>query len=232
MFGLPINGARHALRPLARSSHAESYVLLVGIGLLGVYFGARLHSLLFSQIALDEFDTVRAGVTGTTGNLWNNDSDVDVSLWGKARIKAYRAALGLKFQPPIAVLNIPGVGLRAPVFEGTDALTLNRGLGRIPGTALPGSDGNLGIAGHRDGFFRGLKDIKPGDTVEVDTRLETDIYIVDLTKIVGPHDVSVLEDQPVPTLTLVTCYPFYYIGDAPQRFVVRASLKHRDVLQQ
>jgi sortase A len=111
-------------------------------------------------------------------------------------------------------------------------MSLNRGLGRIPGTAIPGSNGNLAIAGHRDGFFRGLKDIKPGDTVEVDTRLETDIYIVDFTKIVDPHDVSVLEDQPVATLTLVTCYPFYYIGDAPQRFVVRASLKHRDVLQQ
>ena len=232
MFGLPINSTRHALRPRVRSSHAESYVLLVGIGLLGVYFGARMHSLLFSQIALDEFDIARAGVTGAADNLWNNDSDVDVSLWGKSRIKAYRAALATKIQPPIAVLDIPGIGLRAPVFEGTDAMTLNRGLGRIPGTAIPGSNGNLAIAGHRDGFFRGLKDIKPGDTVEVDTRLETDIYIVDFTKIVDPHDVSVLEDQPVATLTLVTCYPFYYIGDAPQRFVVRASLKHRDVLQQ
>lgn len=229
MYGLPIKSPRHSLPPFVRSPHAESYVLLVGIGLLGFYVGAHLHSLVFSSVALQEFDTARAAVV--PDKTWNAERDtVDFSLWGKSRIKAYRSALGLKIEPPIAVLNIRSIGLRAPIFEGTDELTLNRGLGRVAGTGVPGSDGNVGIAGHRDGFFRGLKDVKPGDTVEVDTRIETDIYLVNFTKIVDPKDVSVLEDQSVPTVTLITCYPFYFIGDAPNRFVVRASLTHRELL--
>jgi len=229
LYGLPIKSLRHSVPPFVRSPHAESYLLLLGIVLLGFYVGAHLHSLFLSRIALLEFDTAQA--TDALSNVWNSDADkVDFSLWGKSRIKSYQAALALKIEPPIAVLNIRSIGLRAPVFDGTDDLTLNRGLGRIAGTGVPGSDGNVAIAGHRDGFFRGLKDIKPGDTVEIDTRIESDTYLVDFTKVVDPKDVSVLEDQSVPTVTLITCYPFYFIGDAPHRFVVRASLKHRDSL--
>jgi sortase A len=126
----------------------------------------------------------------------------------------------------IAVLRIPKLGLEVPVLEGTDAITLNRGVGRIGGTAFPGQNGNIGIAGHRDGFFHGLKDIRTGDRIELRTAQRTDIYVVDRTVIVDPNDVSVLENGAAPRLTLVTCYPFHYIGPAPQRFVVEASLKH------
>ena len=112
------------------------------------------------------------------------------------------------------------------MLEGTDAITLNRGVGRIRGTALPGQNGNIAIAGHRDGFFHGLKDIHTGDRIELLTAQRTDIYIVDRTVIVDPNDVSVLENGAAPALTLVTCYPFHYIGPAPRRFVVEASLKH------
>ena len=126
----------------------------------------------------------------------------------------------------IALLRIPKLGLEVPVLEGTDAITLNRGVGRIGGTAFPGQNGNIGIAGHRDGFFQGLKDIHAGDRIELLTAQRNDIYIVDRTVIVDPNDVSVLENGTAPALTLVTCYPFHYIGPAPRRFVVKASLQH------
>jgi sortase A len=125
----------------------------------------------------------------------------------------------------IAILRIPKLHLEVPVLDGTDAITLNRGVGRIRGTALPGQRGNIAIAGHRDGFFRGLKDIHAGDEIELLAAQRTDIYIVDRTVIVDPDDTSVLENGATPALTLVTCYPFHYIGNAPRRFVVEASLK-------
>jgi len=115
----------------------------------------------------------------------------------------------------------------APVFEGTDDVTLNCGVGRVPGTGHPG-EGNFSIAGHRDGFFRGLKDIKTGDAIEVLTTTERGVYIVERTEIVTPADVGVVAPRPVAALTLITCYPFYFVGDAPQRFVVAALLKDRE----
>jgi sortase A len=108
------------------------------------------------------------------------------------------------------------------VLRGTDDRTLDRAAGLIEDTAEPGTDGNSGIAGHRDGFFRGLKDIVPGDTIELDTLQGTDVYRVERTWVVNPEDVSVLDPMSIPTLTLVTCYPFYFYGAAPQRFIVRA----------
>ena len=95
---------------------------------------------------------------------------------------------------------------------------------RIEGTAIPGAEGNAGIAGHRDGFFRGLKDIGPGDVIELDTLKGNESYRVERVWIVDPEDVSVLDPTSTRALTLVTCYPFYYVGSAPQRFIVRAVL--------
>jgi sortase A len=125
----------------------------------------------------------------------------------------------------MAVLRIPKLNLEVPVLNGTDRFTLNRGVGRIPGTAFPGETGNIGIAGHRDGFFRGLKDIHMGDKIELLTAKGTDIYTVDRILITDPSDVSVLDSGTKPALTLVTCYPFHYIGPAPRRFIVEASLQ-------
>ena len=103
-------------------------------------------------------------------------------------------------------------------------MALNRGVGRIKGTAQPGESGNFGIAGHRDGFFRGLKDIREADLIEVRTLDTTYVYTVDDLRVVEPDDVSVLRSREQPTLTLVTCYPFYFVGPAPHRFIVTASL--------
>jgi sortase A len=112
-----------------------------------------------------------------------------------------------------------------PVFDGTDDLTLNRGVGRIIGTAQVGGSGNLAIAGHRDGFFRALQDVARGDLIELVQSRHTDSYIVGQIRVVTPENISVLGRTAVPTLTLVTCFPFYYIGHAPNRFVVTAHLK-------
>ena len=124
---------------------------------------------------------------------------------------------------PLALLRIPRLEIDVPVFEGTDDLVLNRGVGRIEGTAFPGEAGNIGIAGHRDGFFRPLKDIVVGDTIVLDSTSETTTFLVEELHIVDPSDVWVLEATDTPSVTLVTCYPFYFIGSAPQRFIVRAS---------
>ncbi len=155
-------------------------------------------------------------------------------LWDSARIRAYHETLHVHFAPPEAILRVPRIGIEAPVLEGVSDAVLNRGVGHIAGTALPGEPGNLAITGHRDGFFRPLKDIATGDIVEVERTTtspgsgdivhHTDRYAVRSTRIVFPSDISVLNATSDSTLTLITCYPFYYVGAAPRRFVVEATL--------
>jgi sortase A len=151
---------------------------------------------------------------------------VDFTLWSEKRIAAFKESLTRHFNPPKAVLRISKIHLEVPVFEGTDDLTLNRGVGRIIGTAHldTNTNGNIGIAGHRDGFFRGLKDVQNGDTVDLVLPDETLSFAIDKIQIVDPSNVSVLESRSVSSLTLVTCYPFYFNGSAPQRYIVHASL--------
>jgi LPXTG-site transpeptidase (sortase) family protein len=125
---------------------------------------------------------------------------------------------------PLARLDIPRVGLSVVVRDGTDEWTLNRGAGHIAGTSYPGSDGNIGIAGHRDGYFRALRDVHPADEILLtssDGSIER--YRVESATIVKPEDVSVLARRASPSLTLVTCYPFSYVGSAPKRYVLTAS---------
>ena len=203
----------------------------IGVFLLSVFFAAWVHSLVFSKLAIWQFSSVQAAQRNTQPPASNlRVAGVDVSLWGPARIHAYERSLASKIAPPVAILKIPRLQIAAPVFDGTDELTLNRGVGRIEGTATAGSDGNVGIAGHRDGFFRGLKDIRQGDVIQIETTKQEDTYIVRATKIVEPTDVSVLESSSTPAVTLITCYPFYFVGNAPHRFVVKAWLQNRTAL--
>ncbi len=123
---------------------------------------------------------------------------------------------------PLAVIRIPRIDVEAPALEGTDDLTLNRGVGRIAGTALFGRNGNVGVAGHRDGFFRGLKNVTIGDHIEVEESDRVETYIVDRLQILTPNDVTTLRSNGTATVTLVTCCP--YVGPAPQRFIVHAVL--------
>ncbi|HEY6291595.1 MAG TPA: class D sortase [Terriglobia bacterium] len=199
----------------------------MGLLLLGVYVAARLHGAVLSRVSVHRFSLAaqaKPGLVDTAGIQGATGRDIDFSLWSMKRIAAYEDSLTRHFAPPLALLKIPRLGLEVPVLDGTDDLTLNRGVGRITGTAHPGKGGNLGIAGHRDGFFRILKDVVVGDRIELNMPTGTEIYIADQIRIVDPENVQVLEDRGVPTITLVTCYPFYFIGNAPQRFIVRASV--------
>lgn len=120
-------------------------------------------------------------------------------------------------------IDIPRLGVSVAVLQGTGSRILLLGAGHIAGTPLPGEPGNSGIAGHRDTFFRGLKDIRRNDEIQLQTATGLSRYEVDWVKVVEPTDTTVLDPSTAEsTLTLVTCYPFYFVGSAPKRFVVHA----------
>jgi sortase A len=197
----------------------ERLLLVAGTVLLAAYSLAHVDAWVSSRLALRAFDqTLESGQAAQAGEL------VDFSLWSDKRIREYKASLVVEKRLPWAALAIDKLSLRVPVFDGTDDLVLNRGIGWIAGTAKPGDAGNIGLAGHRDGFFRGLKDIAPGDAITLTTPQAQTTYLVDEIQIVTPDRVDVLEPRGSPSLTLVTCYPFYFIGNAPQRFIVHATL--------
>jgi sortase A len=124
----------------------------------------------------------------------------------------------------VARLEMPSVTLSTTVLEGTDDRTLSRGSGHIEDTPFPGQAGNIGIAGHRDTVFRPLRNIHLGDALNLTTADRVYHYKISKTLIVGPDDVYVLDPTAHPTLTLVTCYPFEFVGHAPRRFIVQADL--------
>jgi sortase A len=214
----------------------ERILFVSGLALAALYSTARIESILTSRAALRRFAALEApGATasatsdkqsaeGKNSSRRMDLPDVDFSLWSPRRVETYKRSMGNKSGTPLAVLHIPRINLEAPLYEGTDDITLNHAVGRIAGTARPGELGNIGIAGHRDGFFRGLKDVSVGDAIELKTLQGRDTYIVDRIQIVKPNQVEVLKPRSVPSLTLVTCYPFYFLGSAPQRYIVTASL--------
>jgi sortase A len=176
-------------------------MLLLTIGLVSVAWLATAHtSAVREQVALSqELDRI---VTSTT-----------------APARTVAVGRGL-----IGRIDVPRIKMTALAREGIDVRTLRVAVGHIPGTALPGEPGNAGFAAHRDTFFRPLKSVREGDAVVVTTPRGVYRYAVTSTRIVEPADVSVLDPTTDAILTLVTCYPFEYIGNAPQRFVVRAAL--------
>ena len=123
---------------------------------------------------------------------------------------------------PLGRIEISSIGLAAMILEGTDEGTLRRAVGHVAGSSLPGQKGNIAIAGHRDTFFRGLRNIHTDDEITLTTLTGFYRYRVDSAKVVQPEDTDVLDESDDSILTLVTCYPFYFIGSAPQRFIVRA----------
>lgn len=123
---------------------------------------------------------------------------------------------------PIGRLEIPDAGISEIVVAGTDPLTLRRGVGHIEGTALPGEPGNVGLAGHRDTVFRGLRKLRPADRIRLVAAGGSFEYVVESVQTVAPERSEVLDPSSYPTLTLVTCFPFDFIGPAPLRFIVRA----------
>ena len=210
----------------------ERLLLLLGLLLLSVYAAARIYGSLYSHLAVHDFWGSHSSLTADnpTGVSLRKPEIPNFRLWSEKRIEAYRLSLVASVPPPLAVLRIPSVDLQVPVLEGTDDLTLNRAVGHIAGTSALDQGGNVGIAGHRDGFFRELKDVHLGDSMDLYTEKGNSRYVVDEIVIVPPEDVSVLAPRSKPTLTLVTCYPFYFVGSAPLRYIVHASITNANSL--
>ncbi len=194
--------------------------------MIGIYSAAAFDGWVFGEASLFSFDVAKAN-TGSiekqakSHSLW--PAGVDFALWSEKRKGSYINTLARHIGEPMAVLTAPKFNIRVAVLEGTNEFDLNRGVGWIAGTSKPGQHGNVGIAGHRDGFFRFLKDIREGDEISLETLTGAIPYRVEEIEIVTPDRVSVLGARPVDSLTLVTCYPFYFLGDAPQRFIVHAA---------
>ncbi len=138
---------------------------------------------------------------------------------------SYPAGASASSRRVLGRLEIPALHLTTAILDNDDMRSLRVGAGHIPGTAAPGGLGNFGVAAHRDTFFRPLSGIKPGMKINVITAEDTFVYVVDATRIVMPDQVEVLDTGNVPEMTLVTCYPFHYIGAAPKRFTVQAHLQ-------
>ena len=201
----PSNGTRVYARAL-RWTEVGAYIL--GALLCSLFALAQADSALGSTNAIAEFDASVA--------------PPDQSQWAAGRVRDYQAAQQLTTKA-VAVLTIPSLKLEVPVFDSDDEVSLNRGAGLVAGMGNPDTGGNVGIAGHRDGFFRALKDIKVGDEIAIRTRLKVHRYRVTTIDIVDKFDKRLLADTELPGVTLVTCYPFYFVGNAPQRYIVSAT---------
>ena len=191
----------------------ERGLCAVGLVCLGVYVAACTHSELFQSRENAAFDDALVAAIQA--------EDHDTSGWSSARRDHYREVSDVPVEA-LARLDVPAASISVMVLDGTDDLTLNRAVGHIEGTPQPGGAGNVGIAGHRDSFFRGLRNVERGDALSLTTLEGVSRYEVTKIEIVPPSAVEVLDPTDYDALTLVTCYPFYYVGDAPQRYIVHA----------
>lgn len=209
---------------------------LGGIALIAVFFHVRSDSERLREEGLQAFEEA-AVASEEPAVQATREQDLpelpadrgfqpNQELWTEKRIHEYEESLKVAGDPPLAVLTIDHLDIAVPVYNGTDDYNLNRGVGRIIGTAFIDADDNLGIAGHRDGFFRPLKDIEIGDNMQLKTAGGIVTYQVSSIEIVEPDDISVLSPTQERTITLVTCYPFYYVGHAPKRYIVKATAEH------
>ena len=190
----------------------------VGCTLLGLYGGMRLWAEESRAQAVQEFKAMSV-------------APADQSLWSQQRVAAYAQAQKAG-DAPEAVLRIPSLPLEVPVYSDTSDFNLDRGAGLIPQVAGTDQSRNLGIAAHRDGFFRKLKDAEIGMPLFLERGGRTLRYHIVEISITTPEDSSVLNPTGRPSITLVTCYPFYFVGSAPKRYIVRAELDESQTLNQ
>ena len=186
----------------------ERALMVAGFTCLGVVSVQHYEAASYQRIAKDavaRFEPARA-------------------LPGEGEGDAAYSSASLHDDPLIGLLEIPKVGVSAAVLEGDDEHALRIAVGHLPDTPLPWDEGNAAFAGHRDTFFRPLKDLRVGDGIRLATRRGEFEYVVRRILIVDPSDLWVLHpDDANVTLTLVTCYPFYFVGSAPKRFIVHAE---------
>ena len=208
----------------------EWIFLLAGLAALDVYVWVNTSTLLdqgYQDWAFDETmrglqPTVKGFVADEIYWLFGGHTKIETEVPQQKLEPVPREKAPLPEQL-LGRLSIPRLKVTAMVREGADSATLRRAVGHIPGTALPGHPGNVALAGHRDTFFRALRNIQKDDKIDFETESGTYQYVVESTKIVAPRDVGVLAASRDKVLTLVTCYPFYYVGSAPKRFIVRAT---------
>lgn len=209
----------------------EASLFISGVALVAVFIQVRASSELQRAEGVQAFlnadrSQVQIQNLSTGDSSFAEITSPDTELWSAQRVVDYENSLQSGTDMPEAVLTIEKLGIQVPVYNGANDLNLDRGVARIKGTGTIDGQGNLGIAGHRDGFFRALKDIAVGDGIELQTTRGIVNYTVSSMEIVDPSDVSVLGPTTNSTITLVTCYPFYYVGHAPKRFIVKAEAEH------
>lgn len=201
-------------------------LLLLGLFFASMYSAVRVYSGSYSRAALREFSRNQTStIASRPQNHYSREARTqDVRLWAEERIETYQACLPGNVPPPLGLLKILSIGREVPMLDGSDDLTSNRGVGHLEGMAASAGIGNVGTAGHRVGLFPGIKHLHLGDTMDLYTETGNSRYVVDEILIVPPVNVSVLAPRSKSALTLVTCYPFYFVGSAPLRYVVHASI--------
>ncbi len=214
---------------------SEIALWVLGVVLLVLYFGARIDGEIGREQAITAFVQARTPIIPDPDD---SASDPGPRQEDKPATDVSQASPPPQTVPgpesdeaplpsgsdtlPIALLRISRVGLEVPVFADTSERNLNRGAGWVKGTAAPDDGGNMAIAAHRDGYFRVLKDVAVGDVLEIESISRQQAYRVVKLSIVEPEDISPLYATDTAAVTLVTCYPFYFVGHAPQRYIVRA----------
>ncbi len=203
---------------------ARNFLLLTGVLALSYVGFALLEAKAYQSYATRRFDEARQSMRtpadiheSLNAPVSTSSGGTEVSLW-EAESRGIAASPGV----PLGRIEINAIGLSVMILEGTDARTLGLSVGHIPGTSMPGEAGNVAIAGHRDTFFRPLRRIRQNDEITLTTLKGSYLYRVDSTRVVEPEDTYVLDASDEAILTLVTCYPFDFVGSAPERFIVRA----------
>ena len=207
---------------------AHRLFLSLGVATLVYVGGTAAYAVVYQRYQSWKFEG--ALVTATARNLKRARvsaiaRNLKLEAVAPTVIKAgiVEEAAGLREGDVVGKLEVPRIGISVMVLQGIENDTLTVGVGHVPGTPLPGSDANVVIAAHRDTFFRKLEGIMVGDSIQFATVRGTYGYVVDSTEIVDPEDTQVMESRARAELTLITCYPFYFVGAAPKRFVVHAQ---------
>jgi sortase A len=199
----------------------DRLLLIIGIACLGTYIVFTVQAKIYQHQLDESFDAM----------VRKEETVKPPSAEPRAKSPLVEAEPVFGEGDTVGRLAIPRLDVSVMVLEGVASKTLRLGAGHIPGTSIPGFGGNAGSPPHRDSFFRALSKIQPNDEITFQTLGKTVQYRVTSTDIVKPDDVEVLKPTTNETLTLVTCYPFYYIGPAPKRFIVKATVDSAPVSQ-
>jgi len=204
----------------------------IGILLLGYCGFVLVDARLYETYQSRRFQQALKSLTPSNGGAENPYSSSLLAAEAESNpTRTESPGIASRQGSALGRIEIGAIGLETMIMEGTDAKTLRRAVGHISGTPLPGQQGNVAIAGHRDTFFRALRNIREDDEITLTTVAGLYRYRVNSIKVVEPDDMAVLDNSDAANLTLVTCYPFYFVGPAPKRFIVRAHKVSEEALE-